>query len=108
MSRALADCGRLQRTPVAKDWNEMARLLTSYEDEMTKFESRTPKTEHLAEGFKREAIWHMVPDREKDLHRAIKENTKTYAELRLALDHILSEKTQGPVPMQLGAVDGLT
>ena len=63
--RAMADCGRLMRTPVAKDWQQLARLLAWYDDELMKFESRTRAENHLHDAFKKEAVWHMVPEREK-------------------------------------------
>eukprot|EP00974_Lingulodinium_polyedra_P079892 7737003-Lingulodinium_polyedra.AAC.1 len=61
----MADGGRFQRAPVAKDWAEMGRLLAQYEDELNRFESRVDPSMHLHECFKRGAIWNMVPTGDK-------------------------------------------
>ena len=53
--RAMADCGRLMRTPVAKDWQQLARLLAWCDDGLMKSESRERKENHLRDAFKKEA-----------------------------------------------------
>ena len=48
----------------------------------------------------------MVPEREKDLLRHVRGSSKTFSDLRTALETILTEKNQGPSPMDIGNIEG--
>ena len=73
-SRAMADSAKLTNPPIARDWAELSRLLTSYQEETMKFEARTGKEEHLPDRFKRQAVWSMVPEKEKEMLQHVKES----------------------------------
>ena len=48
----------------------------------------------------------MVPDREKDLLRNIRDSSKTFLDLRVALDWVVIEKRKVPSPMDIGSLEG--
>ena len=69
------------------------------------FEARTDKGEHLPDRFKKQAVWQMVPEREKEMLMQVKENAADYQSLVQKLEVIIIEKVpQQGKRVHIGAV----
>ena len=105
-ARAMADGGLLTQPPVAKDWEALGRQITAWEAQCRQYESRTDRSQHLPETFKMQAIWTMVPEKDKNLLFAVRRQCTTVVQLKKHLLEMVQERSSGHAPMLIGNVEG--
>ena len=104
-ARAMADGGSLTQPPVAKDWEALGRQICAWEGQCSLYEGRTDKANHLPETFKVQAVWSMVPDKDKPLYHSLRRSCKTVVQMKAALLELVQERQQGAAPMMVGNVN---
>ena len=103
-ARAMADGGQLTQPAVAKDWETLGRQICAWEAQCRQYEARTDPSQHLPEAFKMQAVWHMVPEKEKGLLYSVRRQCTTVVQLKKQLLELVQERQPGQAPMLIGNV----